>query len=85
MLIEPSEVADVLFTDDPASCRYRVILEGEFSDWRTAEPIPEPGGAFLYLVVPQRGALMQVEVSHGETTWRSPAVAESVRVHLSRN
>jgi hypothetical protein len=81
--IEPREVAQSLFALDHASCRYRVVVDGEFSDWRTTVPIREPGGAFLYLAVPRKGFLVQVEVSDGRATWHSPTFAESVPVRLS--
>jgi hypothetical protein len=83
--IEPHQEIKSLFAPGPAKCRYRVALEGEFGDWRTAVLIRELGGAFLYLVVPRRaGFFVEVEVSDGRATWRSPAFAESVTVRLSR-
>lgn len=82
--IEPNELARSLIAADTVACRYRVVLDGESGDWRPTVPIREAGGAFLYLAVPQRGSLVQVEVVHAGSTWRSSVVAEHVPIHLAR-
>jgi hypothetical protein len=82
--IQTREVVEALFGAAASACHYRFFLEGEFSDWRAAAPIALPDGAALYLAVPHQAAGIQVEVSGGGTTWRSPVVAESVPIQLSR-
>jgi nucleoside 2-deoxyribosyltransferase len=82
--IEPTELARSLVAGGAGSCRYRVVLHGDPGEWRPAVPIREADGAFLYLAVPQRGSLVQVEVVDGASTWRSSVVAEHVPIHLAR-
>jgi len=80
--IQPPEVAETLFGAARSVFRYRVFLEGDLSEWRAATPIIRPGAVLLYLAVPRQGAMVQVEVSDGRTTWLSAIVPDLVPIDL---
>jgi hypothetical protein len=83
--IRPDEIGQILRTTPGLICRYRFVSpEGDRTDWKVAEPVPQPSGAILY-VSGVRGDdyFIEVEVARGDSMeWWSPATAQLISVEL---
>jgi len=74
--ILPDEVATSLGLRD-VQCKYRFYVPATDTrtSWRVANVVSEPGGVFAYLRGFSEESLLEVEVSHGPTLWRSRATS----------
>jgi hypothetical protein len=83
--IRPDEIGQILRTTPGIVCRYRFVSpEGERTEWKEAEPVPQPSGAILY-VSGVRGDdhFIEVEIARGDSMeWWSPATAQLITVDL---
>ena len=65
-------------------CRYRFQIEGKFTDWKDSNPVPEPGGTFIYLEGVRDDHTIQIEVDEQKAKWQSIASPQWVQIQLSR-
>lgn len=83
--IRPDEIGQILRTTPGLTCRYRFVSpDGDRTDWKVTEPVPQPNGALLY-VSGLRGDdyFIEVEVTRGDSMeWWSPATAQLISVDL---
>ncbi|HWY88436.1 MAG TPA: toll/interleukin-1 receptor domain-containing protein [Gemmataceae bacterium] len=68
----------------PLKCRHRFCTSGKYTDWKEVEPVPEPGGTFVFLEGVQDDHTVQLEVADRTVTWASPATPQWVEITLSR-
>jgi hypothetical protein len=78
----PDEVARNVGQNSAARCRYRLVLNGAFSDWTEVTPVPEPGGTFLYLNGVLEKHSIQVSVDGLSKRWVSPATSQWMDIPL---
>jgi hypothetical protein len=65
-------------------CRYRFQIEGRYTEWKESNPVPEPGGTFIYLEGVRDDHTIQIEVDEQKSKWLSVASPQWVQIQLSR-
>ena len=66
-------------------CRHRYYIGGTYTDWVEVNPVPEPGGTFVYLNGVSDDHTIQLEVEEEQQTrWMSVASPQWVPIELSR-
>lgn len=65
------------------TCRHRFWLNGKYSEWREATPVPEVGGTFVYLEGVQDDQLVQLRIEEPGKVWVSAATAQWLQVQLN--
>jgi hypothetical protein len=63
-------------------CAYRLWLQGKYSDWIAVTPVPEGGGAFVWVEGVQEEHLIQVQITNKGKVWISPATSQWMQVAL---
>jgi hypothetical protein len=82
--ILPQELAQKVGVGGPGiRCRHRLCLNGKYSEWREATPVPELGGTFIYIEGVQDDQLVQIRVDESDKVWQSPATAQWLQVQLN--
>jgi hypothetical protein len=64
-------------------CRSRLWLQGRYTEWRNVNPVPEEGGAFVYVDGVQDEHLIQLQVQGARTIWQSTATSQWMQVRLA--
>lgn len=81
--ILPDDLAAQLSGANGLVCRYRFVEGGTLHEWKTADLIPETGGAFLYLRGVQDDHLVQVEIERPQqNSWFSVATSQHLPINL---
>jgi hypothetical protein len=82
--ILPQELAQKIGVGGPGiRCMHRLCLNGKYSEWREATPVPELGGTFVYIEGVQDDQLVQIRVEEPNKAWQSPATAQWLQVQLN--
>lgn len=81
----PEPLAQSLKSSAPIfDCQYRLVEQGERSDWHPTEPVAEPGGVFLYVKGVRGDQLVEVRIRSNQENWQSPATPQSMPVELEK-
>lgn len=81
--IMPSDLASKLGAGvNGAQCAYRLWLQGKYSDWIAATPVPEGGGTFVWVEGVQDEHLIQIQITNKGKVWSSPATSQWMHVAL---
>jgi hypothetical protein len=79
----PQEVAEQVGDHaGQVEAHYRTVVEGRYSGWRVATLVPETGGTFAYVWPRTEDELIELQLEHDGTSWRSRATQQWVRVEL---
>src|SRR5262249_50224937 len=78
----PDDLARDVTQSNAARCRYRLVLDGTFSNWTDVLPVPEPGGTYLYLNGVLEKHSIQVAVDGLNKRWMSPATSQWMDIPL---
>lgn len=79
----PEELAENLEMQGAnIECTYRTVDQGNYGDWHSVTPVPEPGGVFLYVKGLRDRHLVEVRVTTPNGQWKSPATPKSMPVTL---
>jgi hypothetical protein len=72
--IIPQDVAQEIWSDrNVCNWEYRLSSGQEETAWREAKPRKEPGGLFLYVLVPDDTMLIEVRIKSPNKSWLSEA------------
>lgn len=66
----------------PGACRYRFMINGQFTSWVETDLIPETGGTFIYLNGVRDDFMIQIQLEDGPKRWRSVAYPQWLPVEL---
>jgi hypothetical protein len=74
----------VLRGNGDIQCRHRLNLQGRYTDWTPVEPVPEPGGAVVFIEGVRDEHTIQLEVRETNGTWLSEVTPQLVQIQLTR-
>jgi hypothetical protein len=74
----------VLSGNGGIQCRHRLNFQGRYTDWKEVDPVPEPGGAVVFVEGVRDEHTIQLEVREPNATWVSEVTPQLVQVQLTR-
>jgi hypothetical protein len=83
-IIPDDQIADAFAAgEERLTCEYRFYRNGQPSDWMPAnEPVPEPGGIYLYLEGVQDEVLIQLRIKADDLSGRSIATPQDIPIAI---